>query len=88
MYLISEDAQKCGKDYFGLPVNIEVARSDFTVPNYAFDFVEELTDSATRMYYFDCDMIAISTETVNAYADGDMDSEAAGDCLGAHVLLS
>lgn len=88
MYLLSADAQRGGKDYFGLPINKEVARSDFASPDYAFDFVEELTGSAMRMYYFDCDLAAISSETINAYADGEMGASEAGEYLGAHILLS
>ena len=88
MYLLSEEAQTEGNGYFGLPVNKSVSQSDFEIPNHAYSFVEELTESATRMYFYDCDLNAISSEAIEDYVSGDATADETGEFLGAHIMTS
>ncbi len=86
-YLLSVDAQEERRGVFGLPVNRNASENSLRYPRYAFGLVEKLTDSATRMYYSDNDLLVVSNDVINAYAAGEITAEEAGEMLSSQVSV-
>ena len=68
-------------------VNRNASENSLRYPRYAFGLVEKLTDSATRMYYSDNDLLVVSNDVINAYAAGEITAEEAGEMLSSQVSV-